>query len=274
MKTSQIAILISTLGLILLLYFLPITAQKKVKTVDENEQTTSEKDLPFDYAAYKKEKLEALAPEILQEIKNLEEVKNKENLLLLNKIYNQHLLYLPACEAILQIAELSQLAEDWEKSGDAYYSASEFVEQKPEIVKYALSLSLNSFEEVAKLQPDNEEVQIRKAAIYLEIGEDVMKGVQILLAIIKEKPNHIQANLILGRYGIISGQFDKAIERLEKVIAQQPKNTEALYFLAEAYFAIGNKEKAIETFELCKKIINNPGFSAEIDMYLEKIKKS
>jgi len=45
-----------------------------------------------------------------------------------------------------------------------------------------------------------------------------------------------------------------------------------MYFLAETYKNMGNKEKAIDLFEQCKKIVNNPDFSAEIDNYINTFK--
>jgi tetratricopeptide (TPR) repeat protein len=71
---------------------------------------------------------------------------------------------------------------------------------------------------------------------------------------------------------IQSGQYDKAIQRYETVLKLEPKNTEALYFLAEAYKGKGNKEKAIELLEECKKIVNKPEFSKDIDEYIKSFK--
>jgi hypothetical protein len=45
-----------------------------------------------------------------------------------------------------------------------------------------------------------------------------------------------------------------------------------MYFLAEAYKGLGQKEKAVKWFEQCKKLVNNPDFSAEIDRYMQSMK--
>jgi len=96
-----------------------------------------------------------------------------------------------------------------------------------------------------------------------------MKGVGVLRELTAKDPNHIPANLMLGKMSIQSGQFDKAILRFETVLKQEPKNKEALYFLAEAYKGKGDKKKAIELFEQCKNIVNNPSFSKDIDEYIK-----
>ena len=96
-----------------------------------------------------------------------------------------------------------------------------------------------------------------------------MNGVQQLLSITRRDPEHAGANLMLGRLDITSGQFPKAIDRLGKVLQKDENNREALYFLAEAYKGQGNKAKAIELFERCKRVVNNPDFSKDIDTYIK-----
>lgn len=126
-------------------------------------------------------------------------------------------------------------------------------------------------QQAEKLDPENDTIQVALANSEVQGGE-VMQGVQRLLKITAKDPDNIQANMLLGRLSVTSGQYDKAIDRLEKVVNQQPNNTEALYFLAESYKATGKKEKAISMFERCKKLVNNPDFSKEIDQYINSFK--
>ncbi|MGN6477045.1 MAG: tetratricopeptide repeat protein, partial [Flavipsychrobacter sp.] len=115
-------------------------------------------------------------------------------------------------------------------------------------------------------------VKMALAAAYIEGAGETMQGVQLLLGIIREKPDNIPANLMLGRLAIQSGQFDKAVQRFETVLKQEPENTEAMYFLAEAYKGKGDKAKAIELFEKCKQLVNKPDFTKEIDQYINSFK--
>jgi lipopolysaccharide biosynthesis regulator YciM len=126
-------------------------------------------------------------------------------------------------------------------------------------------------EQALVLNPQNDTIQVALANSEVQ-GGNVMQGVQRLLKITAKDPDNIPANMMLGRLSVTSGQYDKAIDRLEKVVNQQPDNTEALYFLAEAYKATGKKDKAISIFEKCKKLVNNPDFSKEIDQYINSFK--
>jgi len=128
------------------------------------------------------------------------------------------------------------------------------------------------FERSLELNPNNDTVKLAMAAGYIEGTGELMQGVQILRGIVNEKPDNIPANLMLGKMSIQSGQFDKAISRFEKVLSVAPNNTEAMYFLAEAYKGKGDKQKAIELFTKCKELVNKPDFSKDIDQYINSFK--
>ena len=132
--------------------------------------------------------------------------------------------------------------------------------------------AIDCFNRSLQINPNNDTVKMALAAAYVEGTAQPMQGIQLLLGITREKPDHIPANLMLGRFALQSGQNDKAIQRFETVLKQEPENTEALYFLAEAYKSNGNKAKAIELLEKCKKIVNKPEFSQEIDAYIKSFK--
>jgi tetratricopeptide (TPR) repeat protein len=132
--------------------------------------------------------------------------------------------------------------------------------------------AISCFKRALELNPANDTAKIGLATVYVDGQGETMQGVQLLLGLTREKPDHIPANLLLGKLSVQSGQYDKAIGRFETVLKQEPQNTEALYFLAEAYKGKGNKDKAIELLEKCKKIVNKPEFSRDIDQYINSFK--
>jgi len=132
--------------------------------------------------------------------------------------------------------------------------------------------AVSCLERSLKINPDNEETKLALATGYIEGTGEPMRGVQILLAITREKPDDIPANMLLGRMSIQSGQFDKAVARFETILKKEPENKEAMYFQAQAYEGKGDKKKAIELLEKCKKVVNDPGFSSEIDQHINSLK--
>lgn len=144
--------------------------------------------------------------------------------------------------------------------------------QSSSVQAWEAQQAVSCFQRSLDINPNNDTVKMALAAAYIEGTGETMQGVQLLLGITREKPDNVPANLMLGRLSIQSGQYDKAIGRFETVLKTEPRNTEAMYFLAEAYKGKGNKEKAIELFEQCKKIVNKPEFSKDIDQYINSFK--
>jgi len=132
--------------------------------------------------------------------------------------------------------------------------------------------AIGCLEQSIKLDSTDEDTKLALATGYIEGTGQPMQGVQILLAITRQKPDDIPANMLLGRMSVQSGQFDKAIGRFETVLKLEPENKEALYFLAQAYEGKGDKAKAIELLEKCKKVVNNPEFSRDIDQHINSLK--
>lgn len=142
----------------------------------------------------------------------------------------------------------------------------------PGIQLWEAQQAVACFQRSLDINPANDTVKMALAAGYIEGTGETMQGVQLLLGITREKPDNIPANLMLGRLSVQSGQFDKALGRFEAVLKQDPANTEALYFIAEAYKGKGDKQKAIEYLEQCKKVVNKPEFSRDIDQYINSFK--
>ncbi len=116
---------------------------------------------------------------------------------------------------------------------------------------------------------NKDEWEYAEAVALIEGKNETMPGVQKLLAITRKDPKNLEANLLLAKLAIESGQNDKSIKRLTDLLAVYPDNTEAMFFLAEAYKASGEVDKAKEWLEKCKEKVNNPDFTAEIDDYIK-----
>ena len=140
--------------------------------------------------------------------------------------------------------------------------------EDPAVRSWEIQEAQDLLEHAEKLAPESDSIQVGLAKTEVATG-NVMQGVQRLLKIVNKDPDNIAANMTLGQLSITSGQYAKAIGRLEKVVQQQPENVEALYYLAEAYKNTGKTKQAIDLFEKCKTLINDPGFSKEIDDYIK-----
>jgi tetratricopeptide (TPR) repeat protein len=145
-------------------------------------------------------------------------------------------------------------------------------ESAPSMQAWEAAQAAGCLEQSLKINPNNEDTKLALATAYIEGTGEPMRGVQILLAITRENPDDIPANQLLGRMSLQSGQFQKAVGRFETILKLEPDNAEAMFFMAQAYEGLGNKAKAKELLEQCKRKVNNPGFSKEIDDKLNSLK--
>lgn len=117
------------------------------------------------------------------------------------------------------------------------------------------------------LQKDstNEQNKINMATALIQVKGDVMPGVQMLLGVVKSNPDNKYAQFILGKFAVVSGQYAKAITRLQKVIALDNTFVDAYLELAKAQKMQGDISAAKATLIQLKKVINNAEATAEID---------
>ncbi len=138
--------------------------------------------------------------------------------------------------------------------------------------------SADLFERALKLNPGNDELKVGLGSCYVYgkgmIGDaaETMKGIQQLLQVVRKDSGNMKAQLVLGIGGVISRQYEKAIERLKKVVVFDPNNLEAVSWLADGYAGIGDKPNAVKWYEVSKKMLNDPAYTKEVDERIKALK--
>jgi tetratricopeptide (TPR) repeat protein len=196
-----------------------------------------------------------------------------------------------------QIKVYKQLADFWKDSAHlllpyAYYSAEAaklensqksltfaaqfFLEgirrqDNPELQRWMATEAKELFEKALHLAPNNDslKVGVGSAILFGNLGEGPMEGIAKIREVAERDPENMYAQFMLGLGGMISGQFDKAADRLLKVVQHQPENVEAILMLADAYEQQKDKANAVKWYNEAKKHIQNAELSKEID---ERIK--
>jgi tetratricopeptide (TPR) repeat protein len=145
-------------------------------------------------------------------------------------------------------------------------------------LKWETDQAISLFEKALELDPGNPDLKIGLGSSYI-FGkggsgnpQETMKGIQTLLSVVREDSTNMKAQLMLGIGGFISGQYDKAIERLQKVVKAQPQNLEAIAFLADTYAAKGDKAEALKWYNISKRLVNDPHYSQEVDERVKMLK--
>jgi cytochrome c-type biogenesis protein CcmH/NrfG len=91
-----------------------------------------------------------------------------------------------------------------------------------------------------------------------------MQGIQMLREVIDEHPDFLRAHYFLGEFSVMSGQYDKAIERFQKVLEIDPAHLGGIRYLAIAYTENDQPQEALTILETF--MVANPEHPAMADL--------
>jgi tetratricopeptide (TPR) repeat protein len=153
-------------------------------------------------------------------------------------------------------------------------------EQADSIRNWKSAQAIELFEKAIQLNPANDSLKVGLGSCYIfgkaitgANGADAMKGVGILREVIARDSANMQAQLALAVGGYVSGQYDKAIPRLLKVVNAEPNNLEAVTFLADSYAASGKNAEAIKWYTVAKSALGNPRYIKEVEERIKQLKQ-
>ncbi|WP_069660556.1 tetratricopeptide repeat protein [Arcticibacter eurypsychrophilus] len=170
-----------------------------------------------------------------------------------------------------QIAEKENTLSAWLKTGDLFSSA--YSSTKDTLIQPALvAKALVSYQKALDLNPKSLDAKTGLGVAYVSGTPEPMKGITLLLEVVKEDPKNVKANLNLGLFSIKSGQFDKGVIRFKNVLEKQ-QLPDAWFYLATCYENLGQKKEAIQAYETSKTLAADPGFSTYIDQRIQTLKK-
>lgn len=151
-----------------------------------------------------------------------------------------------------QIAEQINDTDTWNIAGTTYSIAAKKLEEGNE-KEHAIAKSRVSLEKALSLSPDNIDSKINLALTYVDapLEENPMKGILMLVDLNQKYPENVPVLMQLARLSLKTGQLEKAIVRLTKVIELRPSLKEAHCMLAEVLRNKGDKELAMKAQQVC-----------------------
>jgi tetratricopeptide (TPR) repeat protein len=135
--------------------------------------------------------------------------------------------------------------------------------------------AIGLFNKAIELDPNNDDLKVGLGSCYVfgkgmaGDAQETMKGVQQLLSVVRKDSTNMKAQMVLGIGGVISTQYDKAIERLTTVLKNQPNNLEAVSWLADAYAGKGDKANAVKWYKISERMVNDPEYTKEIEQRIK-----
>jgi predicted Zn-dependent protease len=154
-----------------------------------------------------------------------------------------------------QVAAVEKTDEAWSVAGANFYLALQ-KSSDDNIRQYSSQHAVEAFQNALSLNPSKIEHKINLALCYTENPpkDNPMKGTLMLLDLEKQNSGNVLVNLQLARLGIRTGQFDKAIARLERILTVEPTNGKAICLLADAYTG-ANNPKAAQMGQRCSQLM-------------------
>lgn len=151
-----------------------------------------------------------------------------------------------------EVAAAEKADSSWSVAGAIYYTA--LVQSQDPVLKAEIATkAARCFENASSLAADNPAHRVNLALVYAENppADNPMKPVLMLRELEQQYPENPSVYNALGRLAIKTGQWQRAVDRLEKAWSLDKKNPNTPCLLAKAYEGLGNTVKANEFAAVC-----------------------
>ncbi len=269
-------LILSTISVVavLLLFMLP-----KVVVDNENEEATQvadEQEGANDQSIVG-EHVDAISPETQTELTGLREAyknsKNSENFTnFANSLidgFAEANQYDSAAIYAEELASVEATVPHIRKAADMYYEAFTYAMDAEKTARMG-EKARYFYGEVLEKEPSDLDAKAKMAMTYVS-SSTPMQGIQMLREVIEEDENNALAIYNLGLLSMQSQQYDKAIDRFEKLVQLEPENLQAQFLLGVSYFEAGQKKKAKKQFLQVKDMDEDPSVQASVDEYLNQL---
>ncbi|MBC7875150.1 MAG: tetratricopeptide repeat protein [Ferruginibacter sp.] len=131
------------------------------------------------------------------------------------------------------------------------------------------------FERSLKINPDNDSAKVGLGACFLfgNISAAPMEGILKIREVVERDSTNLYAQMMLVKGSLFSGQYDKAISRLETMDRVKPGDLEIMLLLGDVYERAGEKAKAISWYRQCLKVAREPELKKAIDSRIAELEK-
>jgi len=170
-----------------------------------------------------------------------------------------------------KIAQQTPSTFTWYRAADNYYEAQK-VASDSTLFNYFVDKSIDNFQKVLDKDPSNLNAKADLAVAYIEGRGEVMKGVGLLKEVEQVNPNHRKALFYLGVLSIRSQQYEKALDRFQKLVEIEPENAFNFFYLGRVHRALDNKADAIKAFKQYKSRVQDPKLKQNANDLIKSLK--
>ncbi|HEY4324305.1 MAG TPA: tetratricopeptide repeat protein [Mucilaginibacter sp.] len=291
MKKKQIVVIIVVVATMGYLYSLPVKGLIKPKATDGHSNSVAAEKRPV--ATVTAEMVASMAkiaigPALATQITDLENklksAAGDGDKLALQKQLAKHWDDVnqpaPAAFYYRDIAKSQNAFADWSTAGSRFNDAFKFTQDTTVQPSYVVN-AIECFKNAVKLKPEDLDAKTGLGVAYVNQtslgiadpdGGSPMQGIMLLLDVVKQDPNNINANYNLGTFAVKSHQYEKAVQRFKTVLAQK-QDADSYFYIAESYKQLGLKKEAIDAYQKCRELVPDPAFDQQIDEFIKELKK-
>lgn len=137
---------------------------------------------------------------------------------------------------------------------------------------YNLPIIPQSKQQVMVEETSSDQVKLAEAVALVQ-GDNPMKGITMLREMLQENPENIDVMRHLAHFSIQSGQYEKAIERFNQILAIDTVHyTDAYFYLGRTYATINDTASAVQCFEKYKTLVNDTVVLAGVDRFIKELR--
>lgn len=127
------------------------------------------------------------------------------------------------------------------------------------------------YETAAKLKPGDLDAAIGEATVLVSGTNNPMEGIMKLREIDAQNPGNVKVNLELGRFSVMSGQFDKALERFGGVLQKDSLNLQARYMMAQTYLGMKDTTAAVLELEKLQSLTTDKTIIDQVEVEIHNL---
>lgn len=172
----------------------------------------------------------------------------------------------------LHLAESDTVFVSWFAAGVLLDSAFRSPRTASELRSYFLRMATTSLEHAQALDHSSLHVKVRLAGLYADGHGEVMKAVTLLREVVEADSLHVLANLRLGEFSMMSGQYDGALRRFQRVVSADSNNADGLIGLANANLALGRQPDALDLLTRANELLDTGSVKAAVEQMIIELK--
>lgn len=144
-----------------------------------------------------------------------------------------------------------------------------------QLTKWKALQARDLFERSLKINPNNDSSRVGLGACYLfgNISATPMEGINMIREVTVKDSTNLYAQMMLVQGSLVSGQFDKAITRLQAVNRMHPDNIEAILLMADLYERNNDKATAISWYKRSLPFIKRADLKEVIEKRINDLSK-